>query len=87
MKFNAKKISESADNYIFAANLKMLRESRPHLSQRNFAQIIGVNRSTYASYENGRRLPPQWFVSLISTYFNVSIDRLVKEKINERGES
>ena len=85
MKFNAKKLSKSADNYIFAENLKILREARPNLSQRNLAKTIGVNRTTYASYESGRRLPPQWFVSLISAYFGISIDRLVKEKISDRS--
>ena len=83
MKFNAKKLPTSADNYIFAANLKFLRKSIPNLSQRKLAQTIGVDRSTYANYEIGRRLPPQWFVSLISAYFEIPIDRLVKEKIQQ----
>ena len=87
MKLNAKKLPKPADNYIFAENLKILRESRPNLSQRNLALTIGVNRTTYASYESGRRLPPQWFVSIISAYFEVPIDRLVKEKIYYKGAS
>ena len=86
MKYSARKMPKPADHYIFAANLKILRESRPNLSQRNLAESIGVNRTTYASYEAGRRLPPQWFVSLISAYFEIPLDRLVKEKIQIQKE-
>ena len=44
-------------------NLKLLRQRRkPEYSQREIAEKLKVNRNTYAKYEQGKLVPPVWFL-------------------------
>ncbi len=70
------------DELLFAKNLRLLRQTqKPYLSQKRIAQRLGVCRTTYISYEMGRRQPPAFFVANTARYFNISADRLLKEKL------
>ena len=42
---------------MFAERLKLLRKSKPNLTQQDMANILGVAKTTYASYEQGKRTP------------------------------
>lgn len=55
--------------------IKYLRESQD-LSQKEFAQILGVQNSTLCQYENGTRIPGDDIKVKIADYFNVSMDYL-----------
>ncbi len=62
--------------------LKVLREDAS-LKQRDIADILKINRSTYSSYEIERDTMPINHLNTICNYFNVSIDYVVgisKEK-------
>ena len=65
-------------NAAFAAKLRELREAKP-LTQRNLAKILGVSRSAYANYENGRASPPFWFAERVAAFFNAPLNDLTKE--------
>ncbi|WP_373569549.1 helix-turn-helix domain-containing protein, partial [Klebsiella pneumoniae] len=38
---------------MFAERLKSLRKSKKYLTKQNMADILGVAKTTYASYEQG----------------------------------
>ena len=61
--------------------LKALRKSL-NLTQKDFAEKIGIKRNTLAKYETGVISPSTAVVSLICRVFNVNEDclDLVKEK-------
>lgn len=66
----------------FSRNLRKLRLLRqPRLSQEHLAETLGVSRATYAKYEQGRRMPPAWFVFCTAKYFGVAIEELFREDI------
>lgn len=71
------------DNNI-AENLKVLRNSKK-LTQEEFAELFGTKRSTYRDYESGTNEPNLKFLTLISEYFNISIDDLIKQKITNNN--
>lgn len=53
--------------------LKMLREDA-QLRQEDIANILGIQRSTYTSYEIERDTMPINHLNTLCNYFNVSID-------------
>ena len=62
--------------------LKMLREEA-NLTQEQVANIIGIHRSTYTSYEIARDTIPIIHLNKLCNFFNVSIDYVLgftKEK-------
>lgn len=61
---------------MFAEKLKELRKSKKHLTQQNMADILGVAKTTYASYEQGKRTPDTDLQNKIADYFGVSLDYL-----------
>lgn len=61
---------------MFAEKLKELRKSKRHLTQQNMADILGVAKTTYASYEQGKRTPDTDLQNKIADYFGVSLDYL-----------
>ena len=70
------------DEYMFAKNLRMLRQREtPLLSQARLAERLGVCRTTYIGYETGSRHAPAFFVSNVARYFGVSADKLLCEKL------
>lgn len=60
---------------LIAKNLRILRTSKC-LSQAEFAKLIGVSRSTYASYELGNRIPDAEVLFAISKRFGIHMNIL-----------
>lgn len=60
---------------MFAKNIQKLRKSNK-LTQIQMAEKIGVAKTTYASYEQNRRMPDADIQKKIADYFNVSLDYL-----------
>jgi transcriptional regulator with XRE-family HTH domain len=67
-------------NYL-SQNLKYLRNLKG-LSQEQFAEDLKVSRSRISSYEGKRASPPIGFLIDLSEYLNISIEDLVKKKLN-----
>lgn len=70
--------------------LKILREEA-HLRQNDVANIIGIKRATYTSYEIERDTIPIYHLNKLCNYFNVSIDYILgisknKQYKNSRDE-
>ena len=63
----------------FANILKNLR-TRRGMSQADLARLLGVGRSTIASYENGTRKPDHETLLQIAACFQVSTDYLLGNK-------
>ncbi len=69
----------------FGNNLKLLRKRRGR-SQEEVAIAMDVKRSSWSGYENGTAEPPFDLLMRISSYFRVSIDRLLREDLSRYGE-
>ena len=65
----------------FHSNLKRLRNEY-ELKQHELANIIDVDRSTVAGYENSRRQPDYDKLIAISNFFQISVDDLLKKDLN-----
>jgi transcriptional regulator with XRE-family HTH domain len=68
------------DNFI-SENLKFLRTYKKK-TQEEFAELLGIKRSTYRDYENDTNEPNLSFLQLVSDKFSISLDKLIKEKIS-----
>lgn len=53
--------------------IKNIREERD-LKQSDIAKVIGIERSTYTSYEIGRDTIPLKHLNSLCNYFNISLD-------------
>ena len=62
--------------YCLSERLKRLRQSM-HLSQKQLARLLRVDRSTISSYESSVRQPPLDTLSRIADVFGVSTDYLL----------
>lgn len=60
---------------MFGLKLTELRKQRG-LTQSDIAKVLGIARTTYSSYEQGRRSPDIDIQNKIADYFNVSLDYL-----------
>ena len=65
---------------MFRQNLKYLR-AKAGLNQAQLAEKLGCTRSTYRDYETGRTEPDLALIVKISDYFSISLDKLVRENI------
>ncbi len=72
-------------NPFFGPNIKLLRQ-RHGRSQEETAIALDVKRSSWSGYENGSAEPPFDLLVRISTYFKVSVDKLLKEDLTQLGE-
>lgn len=61
---------------MFAQQLKDLRKKTPGLTQTDMAKKLGIAKTTYASYEQGKRTPDIETQNKIADFFNVSLDYL-----------
>ena len=57
-------------------NIREIREEQS-LKQKDMAGILGINRSTYASYEIERDTIPIYHLNKLCNYFDISIDYAV----------
>mgnify|MGYP003606731628 CR=1 FL=1 len=60
---------------MFSHNLTELRKNKK-ITQAEMADILGVARTTYSSYEQGRRTPDAEIQKKIADFFKVSLDFL-----------
>ena len=60
---------------MFSQILSELRKQKK-LTQNEMAKILGIARTTYSSYEQGRRMPDTDLQNTIADYFGVSLDYL-----------
>lgn len=56
--------------------MKLIRNYNGY-SQRQIAEILKIERSTYASYETGRNRPDVFAVQRFAKIFNVSVDYIL----------
>lgn len=61
---------------MFAKILTELRKSQTNLTQSDIAKILGVAKTTYSSYEQGKRMPDMEIQKKIADYYGVSLDYL-----------
>ena len=64
----------------FANNIKSLRIDNDY-SQNDLSKALGITRSRYSNYENGISEPNIEILIKISSFFNCSIDDLLKSRI------
>ncbi|MCD2257102.1 helix-turn-helix domain-containing protein [Agrilactobacillus fermenti] len=62
---------------MFADKLKELRKSKPGLTQEALAKQLGIAKTTYSSYEQGKRQPDYEMLQKIANYFDVTSDYLL----------
>lgn len=55
--------------------LKDMREDRD-LTQKEVAELLGTNQSSYAKYENGKHMMGMDKYIILAKFYNVSIDYL-----------
>lgn len=68
-------------------NLKLLRQRRkPEYSQREIAEKLKVNRNTYAKYEQGKLMPPVWFLYEVARFYRIDFFDLVFGRIEGNEE-
>lgn len=70
-------------NY-FCENLKYIRSSL-NISQKEIANYLKLNPSSYSNYENGRREPSIDVLIKISDFLNVEIDKLLTENLSNNN--
>jgi transcriptional regulator with XRE-family HTH domain len=66
-----------------ADNLKYLRKKKG-LTQQQFADEMDIKRSLVGAYEEDRAEPKYELLKKIALYFELSIDDLINEKINDK---
>ncbi|CQR24388.1 transcriptional regulator [Streptococcus varani] len=62
----------------FSENLKEFREKNK-LTQKELAHLLGVNRVSYARWENGSREPNMKTIKKIATTLDISVEDLLVE--------
>lgn len=65
----------------FGQKLMLLRKNKK-VSQRQLASFLGIGATNVARYENGRLPTPEILIKL-SEYFDVSIDYLLKDDLQQ----
>ena len=67
--------------FFLGKNIKHIRIQKG-LTQEQFADNLKVSRSRISSYEENRATPPLNFIIALSNYANISIDVLLKKKLD-----
>lgn len=67
-------------NYL-SKNIKYIRTLKG-ISQEQLAEELKVSRSRISSYEEGRATPAIDFVIELSDYINITMDVLIKKKLD-----
>jgi len=62
-------------------NLKELRKKRG-LSQIGLQMATGIEQALLSKYENGKRIPPTDTLLILSDFYGVSIDYILKRTEN-----
>lgn len=70
---------------MFAERLKQLRKETKGLTQEMVAKQIGIAKTTYSAYEQGKRQPDYDTLNRIAKYFSASVDYLLGNTIDRNG--
>lgn len=70
-------MNEELIKYNLKKNLQRIRKAN-NFRQEDIANAIGVERSTYSSWELGRSMPKPSQLAMMSEMFNCSVDFLIK---------
>lgn len=62
---------------MFSERLKLLRHEKRGLTQESLADQLGIAKTTYSSYEQGKREPDFNTLQQLASYFDVSVDYLL----------
>lgn len=62
----------------FPSRLRQLR-SETGLTQEELSKRLHINRTTYAHYETGRRLPDMETIRMLANFFDCSVDYIIGE--------
>lgn len=62
-------------------NLKTYRE-KMELTQKQIAEVLNIDRSTYSYYETGKSIPPVETLKKLAKIFNITIDTLLGYESN-----
>lgn len=68
---------------IISSNIKFLRKKKG-LTQQSFADQVGIKRSLVGAYEEERAEPKYELLKVIASFFDVSIDDFIKQKIDDK---
>src|ERR1700744_2986012 len=68
---------------IISSNIKYLRKKRG-LTQQSFADQVGIKRSLVGAYEEERAEPKYELLKVIASFFEISIDDFINQKIDEK---
>jgi transcriptional regulator with XRE-family HTH domain len=68
-----------------ARNLKYLR-CKYEMPQKDMAKLLSVTEATAWKYENGKIEMPIEKLMIVSDYFGVTLDELIKQDLTERSE-
>lgn len=55
--------------------IRDLREDHD-LTQEQLVQQLGMHKTTYTNYEQGKREPPFWLMIRLAKFYNVTLDYL-----------
>lgn len=66
---------------LFNERLKELRVKK-HITQKDFAKIVGITERAYQNYEINASLPNYKTLIFLADYFNVSLDYLTGRSDN-----
>lgn len=66
-----------------ANNLKYLRKKKG-LTQQQFADALEIKRASVGAYEEGRAEPRYELLDKIASFYDMTIDELVKDEINDQ---
>ncbi|ADV95522.1 HTH-type transcriptional regulator Xre [Bacillus subtilis] len=67
----------------FSIRLKKLRDGKK-MNQQEVADNLGIARTTYASYEQGKREPDHETLVKIANFFEVTVDYLLGHQPNSK---
>ncbi|SEN97019.1 Helix-turn-helix [bacterium A37T11] len=68
----------------FASNLKFLRKRKKRLTQQQFADLMSIKRSSVGAYEENRAEPNYELLKKMAHFFEITMDELAHDKINEK---
>ena len=73
---NGKLYNDETETISFYKNLRTLRKNKKHLTQLDMAKYLNIAKTTYASYEQGKRMPDINIQKQLADYFGVTLDYL-----------
>lgn len=74
-------MSNANEYFIKVAIMKNIKDFRTtnNISQQTIAKILGIERSTYSSWETGRSTPNTAQLIMLAQIYNVSVEKMVSD--------